>query len=131
MNALTFRCDPAAQVKRRALLLFGLSCFLWSVVSYYLPWALVGFVLIAWYFSGIRHIGKSRWIEMTLSDHLVQVRRLDADHDWVRLERRPRIWGVWVVARVPEHIMPFGMLWLSEPLLGRRLFRQVRRLCKQ
>ncbi len=130
VKALVFRCDPARQTKQRNLLMLCVACLLWSVVSYYLPWAAIGFVAVAWYFARIRELGDSRWIEVSISSHDFRVRRLGED-DWTLLSTRPRIWGSWVVAPVPEHILPFGMLWLSESLLGERLFRQVRRVARE
>ena len=130
MKALVFRCDPASAIRKQAYVLIGVSCLLWSVVSYYLPWASIGFLAVAWYFARLRHLGRSRWIEVSLTSHDFRVRRLDEDN-WTLLRKRPRIWGVWVVAPVPEHILPFGMLWLSESVLGERLYRQVRRVARE
>lgn len=130
MKALVFRCDPASTVRKRAYLLIGVSCLLWSVASYYLPLAAIGFFAVAWYFARLRHLGENRWIEVSLTSHDCRVRRLDEDN-WTLLAKRPRIWGVWVVLAVPEHILPFGMLWLSESMLGERLFRQVKRVARE
>lgn len=130
MNTLVFRCDPARQTKQRNFALLLVACLLWSVVSYYLPWAAVGFVAVGWYLLRIRDLGDSRWIEVSISGQDFRVRRLGED-EWIHIETRPRIWGVWVVAPVPEHILPFGMLWLSEAMLGQRLFRQVRRVTRE
>lgn len=130
MKTLIFQCDPARQIKQRAYVLLCVCCLLWSVVAYYLPWAAIGFVAIAWYFARVRQLGDSRWIEVSVSSHDFRVRRLGED-DWTRVNRRPRIWGAWVVAPVPEHILPFGMLWCSESMLGERLFRQVRRVARE
>lgn len=130
MKALVFRCDPAAAIRKRAYVLLGVSCLLWSVVSFYLPWATIGFMAVAWYFARLRHLGKSHWIEVSLTVYDFRVRRLDEDN-WTLLAHRPRIWGAWVVAPVPEHIVPFGMLWLGESMLGERLFRELRRVARE
>ncbi len=130
MKALVFRCDPAPAIRKQAYVLIGVSCVLWAVVSYYLPWAVIGFLATAWYFARLGNLGRSRWIEISLTSHDFRVRRIEEDN-WILLEKRPRIWGVWVVAPVPEHILPFGMLWLSESMLGERLFRQVKRVARE
>jgi len=106
-----------------------LACLLWLTVSYYLPWAAIGFVVIALYFHRLREIGKSYSIEVSLSEHHMSIRKIGED-DWVQLCEPPRIWAAWVVVRAPSSLVPFGMLFLSESMLGGALFSQVRRMVR-
>jgi len=61
-----------------------------------------------------------------LSEHHMGIRKRGED-DWMPLTEVPRIWAAWVVVKAPSNLVPFGVLFLSESMLGNALFSQVRR----
>ncbi len=130
MSEIVFHCDIAPESRRRGRVLVVLACLLWLPVSYYLPWAVLGFVAIALYFYRLRSIGETLPVEVSLSEHHMSIRKRGED-DWVPLREAPRIWGAWVVIRAPSNLVPFGTLFLSESMLGSALFSQVRRMVRR
>ncbi|MCY4277878.1 MAG: hypothetical protein OXE81_08615 [Gammaproteobacteria bacterium] len=127
MSEIVFHCDIAPESRRRGFILLVLACLLWLPVSYYLPWAALGFVVIAFYFYRLRAIGNTLPVEVSLSEHHMSIRKRGED-DWVPLTEAPRIWAAWVVVRAPSNLVPFGVLFLSESMLGSDVYRQLRRM---
>ena len=129
MSELVFECDPALDIRRRTFWMLVLAGTLWAVVTVYQPWAAVGFIAVAIYFVRLHRVPKMLWIEVSLTAFDCRVRRRGED-EWTRLKRMPSTWGSGVVMSVPEAVVPFGMLWLTEPLLGAALFRQLRSMVR-
>ena len=129
MSELVFQCDLAPEARRRGFALFVLACLLWLPVSLYLPWAALGFVAIAVYFDRLWHMSEEVLLEVSVSANHLSIRR-PGDDAWCGSASRPRIWGAWVVAAAPSSLVPFGMLFLSERMLGGHTFRELRRMVR-
>lgn len=127
MTELVFECDPARAIRRRTCVMLVVAAALWTVVTMYLPWAVLGFLFIALYVVKWWRIPDSLPVEVCVTEFDSRVRRKGEDR-WVELARGPFTWGASVVMRVPESVLPFGMLWLNESMLGAHLFRQLRTL---
>ncbi len=129
MSEIVFHCDIAPESRRRGYILLVLTCLLWLPVTYYLPWAALGFVAIALYFYRLRELGRPYPIEVSIEEHRMSIRKT-AEDDWLPLSDAPRIWLAWVVVPAPSSLVPFGTLFLSERMLGTDLYRRVRRMVK-
>ena len=129
MSEVVFRCDLAPQARRWGQALLALSCLFWLVVSAYLPWAALGFVGLAVYFSRLERMPRAILVDVSLSERHLDVRMAGED-DWVPLRDPLRIWGAWLVAPAPSNLVPFGILYLSESMLGEDLYRRVRRIAR-
>lgn len=127
MSELVFTCDIAPVSRRRGQTFLSLACLLWLPVSIYLPAAALGFVAIAVYFDRLRHVADEMLLEVSVCEHQLRIRNFGQD-TWEVLPEVPRVWGRWVVAGAPSHLVPFGVLFFSESMLGSSLFRQVRRM---
>lgn len=125
MKELVFECDPARDIRRRSFLMLVLAAALWMVVTFYLPWAALGFIFLALYIAKWWRIPNSLAIEVSVTEFDSRIRRKGED-EWVGLAKMPGTWGASVVMSVPESVLPFGMLWLNESMLGAHLFRQLR-----